>query len=88
MTKYELDLRRKWDLEQSNRDHNVIERPDDFAGWHVSCVHQWKPGVYSYMATQTIGVTVHCKNGYVRQDVLRVAIETGVIKKPNGYTMP
>ncbi len=68
-------------MAQENAQRNVVEHPDQLAGWKVSSLRSHKPGVLRYTATKA----ATCINGFVRCDVLRVAIETGVIEKPDGY---
>ncbi len=65
-------------------EHNVVNHPNQLRGWHVGWVEDWKPEVLKYFATKGCDAI----NGFIGLDVLRVAIETHVIKKPNGYTQP
>lgn len=74
--------------EALDRENAVVHHPDQFAGFHVGWVEPYKPGVFRYFATRQCKGEIEARNGFVRCDVLRVAIETGVIAKPNGYTLP
>lgn len=68
--------------------HNVWKHPDNFSGWHIGWVEDWKPGVLKFFATRTWRGSMQQINGFTTPKILRVAIETHVIEKPNGYTMP
>lgn len=71
-----------------NYENGVISSPDELTGWHVGWVEEWKKGVLKFFATRSIAGGTESMNGFIGLDVLRVAIETHVIRKPNGYTMP
>lgn len=76
-------------LADAEDDRNKVwKHPNEFVGWHVGWVDQWKPGVLKFSATRKIFGAFEMVNGFTTPDVLRVAIETHVIEKPNGYTMP
>lgn len=76
------------DERRYERENCVVKHPDEFAGFHVGWVERYKPGVFRYFATRQIAGGVETRNGFVGDDVIRVAIETHVIQKPNGYTLP
>lgn len=84
-TKGALDARQ---LAQLNEDNGVVSHPDQLTGWHVGWVEEWKKGVLKFFATRSVSGGTESMNGFIGLDVLRVAIETHVIKKPNGYTLP
>lgn len=69
-------------------EHNVWKHPDRFAGWHVGWAREYKPGVLKFFAMRSVRGGWEQREGYCSPDALRVAIETGVIEKPNGYTLP
>lgn len=71
--------------EVEDRAHNVIKHPDELRWFHISCIEKWKPGVLRFMGTRSITGGVEAINGFVTPDILRTAIETHVIQKPDGY---
>ena len=73
--------RRRLDYESS-----VFSRPEHFKGWHLAFCQEWKPGVVKFCVTQkTVDGRVHMRNGFCGHDILRVARETGLIAKSDGY---
>lgn len=65
---------------QEDQAHGVVNNPDELRGWHCS-VEPWKPGVLKLFRTRGM----EAQSGFVSCDIFRVAIETGVCAKPDGY---